>query len=156
LLDINKIRQLIEMMVSHDLVEISLRDGEEEISLRRPHAASPESLAATAANPGGAASAPSIPALAKEAPAAPASIDDGLMDIRSPMVGTFYASPDPDSPPFVSVGGMVGPGTVVCILEAMKVYNEIKSEIAGRVERVLVKNAQAVEYDQPLFLIRPQ
>ena len=71
------------------------------------------------------------------------------------MVGTFYSAPDPESPPFVKAGQDIHAGMVVCILEAMKVFNEIKSEVAGTIERVLVKNAQPVEYAQPLFLVRP-
>ena len=71
------------------------------------------------------------------------------------MVGTFYAAADPESPPFVEVGTPIQAGHVVCILEAMKVFNEIKAEVAGIIERILVKNAQAVEYGQPLFLVRP-
>jgi len=71
------------------------------------------------------------------------------------MVGTFYAASDPDSPPFVNVGDVVGPDTVVCLVEAMKVFNEIKAEVSGRITRVLVKSGEAVEYDQPLFALAP-
>lgn len=71
------------------------------------------------------------------------------------MVGTFYAASDPESPPFVKVGDTVGPDTVVCLVEAMKVFNEIKAETSGRITRMLVSNGQAVEYDQPLFAIEP-
>jgi acetyl-CoA carboxylase biotin carboxyl carrier protein len=152
LLDIEKIRQLVEMMVSNDLVEMTLRDGELEVKLRRPNTnpgADPSvsvrpvtPAAATAANP-----APS--------PAAEEVEEDvDLVAIKSPMVGTFYSAPDPESSPFVQVGVQVAPGTVVCILEAMKVFSEIKAEIAGMIERILVKNGEAVEYGQPLFLVR--
>jgi acetyl-CoA carboxylase biotin carboxyl carrier protein len=72
------------------------------------------------------------------------------------MVGTFYAAPDPDSKPYVSPGSEVGPDTVVCIIEAMKVFNEIKAEVAGTIEKVMVQNAQAVEFGQPLFMVRPR
>jgi acetyl-CoA carboxylase biotin carboxyl carrier protein len=78
-----------------------------------------------------------------------------LLEINSPMVGTFYSAPSPDTPPFVSVGTSIGPESVVCIVEAMKVFNEIKAEIAGTVEKILVKNEQAIEYGQTLFLVRP-
>ena len=159
LLDIEKIEQLIEMMVRNDLVEISLRNGEEEVNLRRPQVVvNASSGLATFAHPVeqiGATSLPaSHPAPSKEEPAE--SDDQGLVPISSPMVGTCYTASDPDSPPFVQVGSSIQPETVVCILEAMKVFNEIKAEVAGLVERVLVKNAQAVEYGQPLFLVRPQ
>ena len=78
-----------------------------------------------------------------------------FMEIHSPMVGTFYARPDPESPQFVQVGSRVDASTVVCILEAMKVFSEIKAETSGTIERVLVKDGEAVEYGQPLFLVRP-
>lgn len=161
MLDIDKIRELVQMMVAHDLVEISLRDGEEEVNLRRPNArAMPEALNGLAGAPSANPSyilAPQATSAALPPPAAaPAAPDAGLLEIKSPMVGTFYASPDPDSPPFVQAGAAVHVGTVVCILEAMKVFNEIKCEVAGTIERVLVKNAQAVEFGQPLFLVRPQ
>ena len=77
-----------------------------------------------------------------------------MVEIKSPLVGSFYTAPNPDSPPYVNVGSEVTAGTVVCILEAMKVFNEIKSEIAGTIERVLVRNESAVEFGQPLFLVR--
>lgn len=157
MLDVDKIRQLIEMMVANDLVEISLRDGDVEVNLRRPNAHAPVTTVVTAANPGPPvqtiAAAPSTP---NPAPAPPADEDDAdLVEITSPMVGTFYSAPDPESPPFVTVGSQVNPGTVTCILEAMKVFNEIKAEVSGRLTRVLVNNAEAVEYDQPLFAVEP-
>jgi len=91
-----------------------------------------------------------------EPPEAPHPPDAaGLVAIESPMVGTFYSSPNPDAPAFVSVGSSVSPDTVVCLIEAMKVFNEIKAEVAGTVERVLVNNGDAVEFGQKLFLVRP-
>jgi len=154
-LDIERIRQLIEMMVANDLVQLSLRDGEIEVNLRRPNprgepvvAAAPAmvTVPAAAGNPG--------PVMAAEPK--PADVADiAYHEIRSPMVGTFYASADPDSPPFVQVGSSVGPNTVVCLLEAMKVFSEIKAETSGAIERVLVRDGEAVEYGQPMFLVRP-
>lgn len=160
MLDVDKIRQLIEMMVANDLVEISLRDGEVEVNLRRPNPRGPVamSLPDPTVNTGAPPAAP-VPAgeTAVAPPAGLAAEEDeaDLVEITSPMVGTFYAAPDPDSPPFATVGSEVHPGSVVCILEAMKVFNEIKAEISGTVERILVKNEQPVEYGQPLFLVRP-
>lgn len=161
MLDVDKIRQLIEMMVANDLVEVSLRDGDVEVNLRRPNANAPVTTVVTASNPApvphAVPGAQPAPAVAEPAASGAAAADDAeLVEITSPMVGTFYAASDPDSPPFVTVGSDVHPGTVTCILEAMKVFNEIKAEIAGRIERILVKNAQPVEYGQPLFLVRPQ
>jgi acetyl-CoA carboxylase biotin carboxyl carrier protein len=88
-------------------------------------------------------------------PAAPAPAKEILPAIESPMVGTFYATPGPDKAPFVTVGSKVGPDTTVCLIEAMKIFNEIKAETSGTVEEVLVKSGQPVEFGQPLFRIRP-
>ncbi len=87
-------------------------------------------------------------------PAAAPAEDAGLVPIRSPMVGTFYAASDPESKPYVGPGSEVGPESVVCIIEAMKVFNEIKAEMAGTIEKVMVQNAQPVEFGQPLFMVR--
>lgn len=155
LLDIDRIRQLIDMMVENDLVELSLRDGEVEVNLRRPNV-----------HENGAAVVPayvehSLPAGPTAEPAATESVietqeaDLEMLTIKSPMVGTYYASPDPDSAPFIQVGTQVNPNTVVCILEAMKVFNEIKAEISGTIEKILVNNDQSVEYGQPLFSVKP-
>jgi len=162
-LDIDKIRELIEMMVANDLVEISLREGDKEVSLRRPtekpaHAGMTMQTvmvppaAPMPTPPGGAFGSPvSSPA----APVVERRDEPALIEIGSPMVGTFYLSADPNSPPFVQEGSVVRPGTVVCLLEAMKVFSEIKAEVSGTIQRVLVKNMEPVEYGQPLFLVRP-
>jgi acetyl-CoA carboxylase biotin carboxyl carrier protein len=165
LFDIEKIRQLVDMMIANDLAEISLRNGDVEVNLRRPvagggdttpiHTAVPIVTAqAPAANPAtGAdpsASAPTVPEAKDE------ETDVDLAEIKSPMVGTFYVAPDPDSPPYVQVGSPVHPDAPVCIIEAMKVFNEIKAEVTGSIEKILVANEQPVEYGQPLFLVRPE
>ncbi len=158
MLEVDKIKQLIEMMVANDLVEVSLRDGEREVNLRRPNAASMAPLAANLiAAPMAQAPVPAPVAASGAAGTTPSveEAEEDFVDIASPMVGTFYTASDPESPPFVAIGTEVQVGTVVCILEAMKVFNEIKSEIAGRVERILVKNADAVEFGQALFKVRP-
>jgi len=101
------------------------------------------------------------PAMVAAAPAAAApkaaaaAIDDDTVPIESPMVGTFYTAPGPGKPAFVQVGSKVGPDTIVCLIEAMKIFNEIKAETSGTVEAILAKNASAVEFGQPLFRIRP-
>ncbi|MFQ5805210.1 MAG: acetyl-CoA carboxylase biotin carboxyl carrier protein [Phycisphaerae bacterium] len=146
-MDIERINSLIALMVEHDLTEIEIEEGETHILLKRgPGAAASGAPTAVAAPSSAAAPAPP----AETAPAAPAEAH-----IRSPMVGTFYAAPDPESPPFVSVGDLVEPDTVVCLVEAMKVFNEIKAEVSGRLTKLLVNNAEAVEYDQPLFAVAP-
>jgi len=141
-------------MIANDLVELSLRDGEVEVNLRRPNPNSNDApiLHAVHAPAHAAHGAPPMPPEAK-LPGEVVGVE--FQEIRSPMVGTFYASPDPDSPPFVQVGSNVGPATVVCVLEAMKVFSEIKAETSGTVERILVRDGEAVEYGQPLFLVRP-
>ncbi len=149
--DVQQVRELAELMAEHGLNEIRIRQGDAFLRLRK----GPEGPAAWPMQ-----AAPSMPVAAVPAPPATAEpavpADEGLVVIVSPMVGTFYGAPDPDSPPFVSVGSEVEVGTPVCIIEAMKVFNEIKAEVAGRVERILCKNEQAVEYGQPLMLIRPR
>ena len=157
MLEIEKIRELVEMMVNNDLVELSLRDGDVEVSLRRPNpgAATVATMPAMTAIPASSPSAMSPGPHATAPPQLAEVVDVEYHEIRSPMVGTFYAGPDPDSPPFVTVGKGVSPSTVVCILEAMKVFSEIKADTTGVIERVLVKDGDAVEFGQPLFLVRP-
>ena len=104
-----------------------------------------------------AAPAPAAPAPAAEAPKAAASEEDDskYVTIKSPMIGTFYRSPSPNDPSFVEIGDMITPGKVICIIEAMKLFNEIEAEVSGKVVKVLVDDMQPVEYDQPLFLLDP-
>lgn len=150
--DVKKVRRLVELMKEHDLAEVDLRQGDQRVRLRR--AGDPVMLSGvpagftTPAKPQ--ASAPAVESKSAE-PIADTSAD--LATIKSPMVGTFYAASSPDSPPFVKVGDHVGPDTVVCIIEAMKVFNEIPAEVSGRVAAVLVENGEPVEFGQPLFKI---
>jgi len=154
LADIEKIRQLVEMMIANDLVELSVRDGDQEIKLRRPTAGGDVVVGGSLNSRGGQAlNAPVAAIDPADSNGETTAIE--YVEIRSPMVGTFYTAPDPDSAPYVKPGDRVGPATVVCVLEAMKVFSEIKAEVSGRVERILVKNGEAVEYGQPLFLVRP-
>ncbi len=100
--------------------------------------------------------APPPVAVPVETPAKPAKEDaSDLITIKSPMIGTFYRSPGPDKPPFISVGDDVSPGKVICIVEAMKLFNEIEAEVSGKIVKVLIDDASPVEYDQPLFLVKP-
>lgn len=154
MLETDKIRELVEMMVANDLIELSLRDGDTTLRIRRP---GPATFVSNTPMPFH----PTPPPQATPQPGMVPEFVKGEVvgvefhEIRSPMVGTFYASPDPESPPFVQVGSHVGPSTIVCILEAMKVFSEIKAETSGVIDRVLVRDGQAVEYGQPLFLVRP-
>ena len=148
--DVRKIRRLVELMKEHDLCEIDLQQGDVRIQLRRGSAAAAVGVAPVVSV--AAPVSPGPPAPESVAPAAEAG-DKGIALVKSPMVGTFYAAPDPDSPPFVKVGDHIGPETVVCIVEAMKVFNQIPAEVAGRIIAVLVENGAPVEFGQPLFKV---
>jgi acetyl-CoA carboxylase biotin carboxyl carrier protein len=158
MIDIRKLKELVRLMVSNELTELDLRDNEEQVTLRRnsPHHA-PQVVAppmhaptaATSSSPGGATAVAEPPATSEQ------QEDDGLIRVESPMVGTFYSASDPDSTPFVSVGASVGPDDTVCMIEAMKIFNEIKAECSGTIRKVLVNNGEAVEFGQPLFLVEP-
>lgn len=157
-MDIDEVRDLIQLMVDNDLAELEVQDGEKRVSLKRrgDQAQLPEVVVAP---PAAAAGLRGPTPDARQPSAADMEASDqeqaGLVAIRSPMVGTFYLAPDPESPPFVQVGSEIKPETVVCVIEAMKVYNEIKAEMAGVIERVTVQNEEAVEFGQTLFLVRP-
>lgn len=159
-MDIDEIKTLTDLMVENDLTEIVIRDGEKRILLRRRGAQVeqtplPPMMTMTQAPAPAPAAAPA--AAAAPAPGAPSgsAAEAGLGAIESPMVGTFYTASDPESPPFVKPGDHVTPDTVVCIIEAMKVFNEIKAEKAGTIVSVEVTNASAVEFGQALMKIRP-
>ncbi len=142
--DLQKIEELLEVMNANDLVEIQISHGDDKIVLKRQQS---QQAVMTAFQPTAAAA----PAADTAAPA----VDDGLVEITSPIVGTFYAQPSPDSAPFVEVGASVGTGTVVCIIEAMKVMNEIKAETNGKIAEILVKSGEAIEFGQVLFKVKP-
>ena len=149
-IDLDGIRQLLALMAEHDLAELEIEQADMAVRLRKAGAAAPAAVASAAAP----AAAASATALASAASAKAAEV--ALPAITSPMVGTFYTSPSPEAGPFVKVGDHVNEDTVVCIIEAMKVFNEIRAEMSGRVEKILVKNAEAVEFGQPMFLVCPE
>lgn len=156
-MDIEEIKTLTELMVNNDLSEIMLRDGEKRIILRRGISRSGAvTMSAPVAVHHSAAFPQQPPPSAAPAPAPSPAVAESsnLATIASPMVGTFYASPDPDSPPFVKVGDRVGPETVVCIIEAMKVFNEIKAEISGTIESIEVTSGTPVEFGRVLMRVR--
>jgi acetyl-CoA carboxylase biotin carboxyl carrier protein len=145
--DVRRIRRFVELMKEHDLSEIDIREGDVRIRLRRG-AIEP---ILTMAAPRAAAPAPSVSAAP---PAETEKTDEAhVAVITSPIVGTFYASANPESPPFVKVGDHVGTETTVCIVEAMKVFNQIQAEVSGKIQAVLVENGQPVEFGQPLFKV---
>jgi acetyl-CoA carboxylase biotin carboxyl carrier protein len=156
--DVETIKKLIDMMSENDLVEVELSDESTKVHLRRPEPKQPEQVFAPMpqmptmnmmAPQAAAAGAP-----AAQATAAPAAVEDSGNTIDSPIVGTFYTSPSPDADPFVKVGDTVHEDTVVCIVEAMKVMNEIKAETTGTISEVCVSNGEAVEFGQPLFKVK--
>lgn len=162
MIDIRKLKELVRLMVENDLSELDLQDQQETVTIKRgqqvvgPPAAyvTPAGAAAPAA-----VSAASIAEASDEPAEKPQSeLKDttGLVPVVSPMVGTVYLSPNPDSPSYVTSGSSIGPDSTVCLIEAMKVFSEIKAETSGTIERVLVTSGQAVQYGQQLFLVRPQ
>lgn len=153
------IQQLIDFIAQSGLDEVNIETNDLKISVKRYGSAAP---VAPVSVPAPAAPAPvALPqattsASTPSAPApAPKADTSNYITIKSPMIGTFYRSANPESPMFVEVGDSVSEGKVVCIIEAMKLFNEIESEVSGRIIRVLVENATPVEYDQPLFLVEP-
>jgi acetyl-CoA carboxylase biotin carboxyl carrier protein len=147
--DLKRVKQLVEMMKTNDLTDVEIKQGDWQITLRRGSQAAmmpcvPVHTAPSTPSPVAAASVP-VPAVSEE----PAN----TTVIKSPMVGTFYAAPSPDAPPFTKVGDTVMPEKTVCLIEAMKVYNEIQAECSGVIVAVLVKNGETVEFGKPLFRV---
>ena len=155
--DLDKFRKLLQLMEKFDVSEVNLQNEEESWKIRRgPRYAAPTFTQGYApapmmqAAPVAAPAAASAPAAAAAAPAAPVGIT-----INAPAVGTFYSAASPEDPPFVSVGSVVKADTVICIIEAMKVFNQIQAEKSGRILEILVENGDAVGFNQPLFRIEP-
>lgn len=145
-MDIRKVKKLIELIEESDIAEIEIHEGEESVRINRYSSTQPVTVAQ--------APAPVAAAISVESqPAASPIIEPSGHTVKSPMVGTFYNAPSPGSPAFVSIGQTVQKGDVLCIIEAMKILNQIESDAAGVVKSVLSDNGQAVEFDQPLFII---
>ncbi|MFD2573751.1 acetyl-CoA carboxylase biotin carboxyl carrier protein [Spirosoma soli] len=162
-MDTKDIQQLIDFISQSGLDEVNIETSDLKISVKRygsgaPVAAAPAPVAAApiivAAPPAAEATSAPIQPVAST-PATPKAETSNYITIKSPMIGTFYRSSSPDTPSLVEVGDSVSEGKVVCIIEAMKLFNEIESEVSGRIVKVLVENATPVEYDQPLFLVEP-
>lgn len=152
--DVRTIKTLVSLMNQNDLSEIDLHEGEFRIRLRRGTKPAIVQSAAPAVSGSGIA-VPTQPPVAVAPPKAEAKPSQPGASIKSPTPGTFYTSSSPESPPFVSVGARVTPETVVCIIEAMKIFNEIQAECSGVITKVLVQNQQPVEYGQALFEVDP-
>ena len=149
MIDIRKLKELVKLMVANDLAEMDLRDTDEQVTIRRPGGSFVTGVPVASA-PVAVATVPEV-----AAPATVVGVEEGE-PILSPMVGTFYVSSDPDSPAFVSVGDAIGEDSTVCIIEAMKIFNEIKAQCSGSIIKILVNNGEPVEFGQPLFLVKKQ
>ena len=155
LLDVEALRQLIELLENSDVTQLSLRRGEERLTIRRGQAAATIVQAVPAAAPASRAEAPSAERAARPAhPPASAPEKPGQL-VTSPFVGTFYRTPGPDQPPFVELGASVRKGQVLCIVEAMKLMNEIEAEASGTIAEIFVENGEPVDFGQSLFRIEP-
>jgi acetyl-CoA carboxylase biotin carboxyl carrier protein len=159
--DLQRIEELIEIMKQNDLVEVEIKHGDDKIFLKRsqPQPALGKAVAVVPMIEPGMSAAPvrpnGIQTSAAEVPPSGTHPQQGLVEIKSPLIGTFYATPSPDSKPYVELGSHVDAQTVVCVIEAMKVMNEIKAETSGTIAEVMVANGQAIEYGQVLFRVKP-
>jgi len=151
-MDVALLKELVQLMAANDLCALDLRDGQRRISLKRSSGQIPPPATLPVAAGPAAAQLPAPPAASV---ASPEPAEPPLKAITSPMVGTFYAAASPDAKPFVTVGSYVDEDTDVCIIEAMKVFNNIKAECRGTIVKILVNNGQAVEFGQTLFLVKP-
>lgn len=157
-MSVGLLAELIKLMSDNDLTTVDVRDGDKRVILKRgndtPVYVSAAPSATNIAAPAPAAASASAASPAATAPT-PADEDAKLVPIKSPMVGTFYAANGPDAKAFVSVGSVIDEETDVCIIEAMKVFNNIKAETRGTIAKILVTNGQTVEFGQTLFLVKP-
>lgn len=148
-----EIQELIDYISNSGLAEVKIKTEEFELSIKK-YAESAQYIQAPAPAPVAAHAPVTAAPIPTPAPATAATTSN-LVEIKSPMIGTFYLTPNPDSAPFATEGASIKAGQTVCIIEAMKLFNEIESEISGKIVKILVSNATPVEYDQPLFLVDP-
>ncbi|MHA8051023.1 acetyl-CoA carboxylase biotin carboxyl carrier protein [Aquirufa sp. ROCK-SH2] len=150
-MDTKEIQRLLDYIAKSPLAEVSIETEDLKVSVKKHSAVAPTVQVQTVA----AAPAPAAQAPVASAPAAPvaAPVSDNLYTIKSPMIGTFYRAPGPDKDNYVEVGSSIEPGKTVCMIEAMKLFNDIDSEVSGKIVKILVENATPVEFDQPLFLV---
>lgn len=156
-MDIKQIQDLIKFVSKSGVNEVSIEEKDFKITIKTNQeptyvTATVPTVVPTPAVPTPVTAAPVTPTLA---PTPVADQNTNLITIKSPMIGTYYQSAGPDKPPFVTAGDDIAPGKVLCIVEAMKLFNEIESEVSGKIVKILVKDAEPVEYDQPLFLVDP-
>jgi acetyl-CoA carboxylase biotin carboxyl carrier protein len=158
-MDTREIQKLIDFISKSDLSEVNIETAELKLQIKRSGTAvvvhTPEYVSAPVAAPSiAAAAAPTAP-VPSTPPLAAQPVSSNLVEIKAPMIGTFYRSAGPGKPNFVEIGDEIAEGKTICILEAMKLFNEIESEISGKIVKILVEDATPVEYDQPLFLVEP-
>ncbi|MEM6470698.1 MAG: acetyl-CoA carboxylase biotin carboxyl carrier protein [Planctomycetota bacterium] len=149
--DIERIREIVKLMEEHELTEVDLQQGDDRIKLGRGG----QPIAVPAAAPAPVAAAPPAAAVPAAAASDPGTSNEGTITINAPMVGTFYAKATPESKPFVEVGSMVNADTIVCIVEAMKVFNEIPAECSGKIVEILVADQDPVDFGKPMFRVQP-
>ena len=158
-MDLKEIQNLIKFVSNSGVAEVKLETGEIKITIRTTLEGNSPDITYVQQAPMQQAisAAPASVAAAPVAPAAPATSDENskYVTIKSPMIGTFYRKPAPDKPVFIEVGSSIGRGDVLCVVEAMKLFNEIESEISGKIVKILVDDMSPVEFDQPLFLVDP-
>jgi acetyl-CoA carboxylase biotin carboxyl carrier protein len=162
-MDFKQIQELIKMVNKSNIGEVTIELKDVKVTVKQKEepvqqvvATAPvPMMTAPSAPPVAAAPAPAPSTLSLEKSKSAPPVADNLVTIKSPMIGTFYRKSSPDKPNLVDVGSDIAPGTVLCIIEAMKLFNEIESEVKGRIVKVLVDDASPVEYDQPLFLVEP-
>ena len=159
-MNLNEIQDLIKFVAKSGVSEVEIEQKDFKICIKAEKAKAEQRIIVQAAAPAPVAAAPAPFAAAPvattpAAAAAPANDDAKYITVKSPMIGTFYRSAGPDKEPFVTVGNSIGKGDTICIIEAMKLFNEIESEVSGKIVKVLVDDASPVEYDQPLFLVDP-
>jgi acetyl-CoA carboxylase biotin carboxyl carrier protein len=161
-MNLTEIQDLIKFVAKSGVTEVEIEEKDFKITIKADSKKSKKEeqtiyVQQPVAQVAAPAAAPAVAPAPAAAPAAPvaAAAEDKYITVKSPMIGTFYRSPSPDKPVFVEVGDTIKPGDPVCIIEAMKLFNEIESEVAGKIVKVLVDDASPVEYDQPLFLVDP-
>jgi len=148
-MDTKEIQRLLDYIAKSPLAEVSIETEGLKVSVKKNSAGAPVVTVAAAPVAAAPAAAPAAPA----APAAAAPVSDNLYTVKSPMIGTFYRAAGPDKDDFVAVGSEIAPGKTLCMIEAMKLFNEIDSEVSGKIVQILVENASPVEFDQPLFVV---
>lgn len=159
-MELKEIKELIKLVSEAEVSEVEVEKGDFKIAIKKieektTYVQAPVVQQAPAPIQVSVPAAPASNPAAPAAPAAPVANTSNLITIKSPMIGTFYKSSSPDKPAFVNIGDEIKVGSVLCIVEAMKLFNEIESEVSGKIVKILVENASPVEYDQPLFLVEP-